>query len=279
MVHRGGVERADEAIQAAGWRRTRPDFRLTPLQTTGRYLPRSNPNSNTFATNPASGWNSSGGWRGWPMQAGHLGQTRSPAPSEGIRSGRWIRARMPSTFRSTVRGMHGTGCSGWSSIALLLQDPGLDWEATVSLARRTGVERPPAPGRSHRARLLGAGLPPALVPRPSEQTVVASLAPDAVRQVTRKPSQDEYSADWFRQTRYRTRLARGAKAKFSVLAPHLLSPEGWRMWPLPRPLVLPVLFRDAVSVALEKAPTPRKSERRGRDQRAGVYSRPAARGG
>jgi hypothetical protein len=230
LVHRGDVERADEAIQAAGWRRTRPDFRLTPLQTR-RYL-QIKPEFEYVRDQPRQRLELL--WRLEGLADAPAIWSNSVTCTLG---GDPVRTLDPGT-NALYLSQHGARHAWYRlfwlvDIALLLQDPGLDWEATVSLARRTGVERPLLQAGAIAHELLGAGLPPALVPRPSEQTVVASLARDAVRQITRKPSQDEYSADWFRQTRYRTRLARGAKAKFSVLAPHLLSPEGWRMWPLP----------------------------------------------
>jgi hypothetical protein len=230
LVRRGDVVRADGAIQVAGWRRTRPDFRLTPLQTR-RYL----------QIKPEFEY-----LRGQPSQRLELlwrleGLPDSPAiwsnAVTGTLGGDPLRTLDPSTntlYLSQHRARHAWYRLFWLvDIALLLEDPGLDWEATASVARDTGVERPLLQAGALAHDLLGAALPPALIPRPSERAAVASLVREAARQIARKPSRDEYSADWFRQTRHRTRLARGPRAKFSVLAPHLLSPEGWRMWPLP----------------------------------------------
>jgi hypothetical protein len=230
LVRRGDVERADEAIQAAGWRRTRPDFRLTPLQTR-RYLqlkPEFEYRREERAQRVELLWQLEG------LPESESIWTDATVCTVGGGPLRTLDPGSNALYLSQHGARHAWYRLFWLvDVALMVQDPAVDWEAAVSLARRTGVERPLLQAGALAHELFGAALPPALIPGPSERAVVASLVREAMRQIGRKPSGDEYSADWFRQAWYRTRLARFPRAKFSVLAPHLLSPEGWRMWPLP----------------------------------------------
>jgi hypothetical protein len=72
-----------------------------------------------------------------------------------------------------------------------------------------------------------------LKPRPGERSLVASLTAETRRQIARVPLKNEGTVEWFRQAAYRMRLQRKFAGKLAVMAPHLFSPESWRMLRLP----------------------------------------------
>lgn len=230
LVRPADALRADGVLQAAGLRRTRPDFSLTPRQ--ARAYLALKPEFEYHA--PAT-----------PLRVELLwrleGLPRSIDPFAGAvvcsPGGQPVRTLAPG-LEALYLFQHGAR-HGWFrlfwllDIALLLRAPGCDWTRVAEEARASGLERSLFQGAALARDLLGATVPPALAPSAREERAIAALARESCRQIARTPAEDEPFGEWLRQTVYRVRLQKSVRAKFAMMAPHLFSPLNWHTLPLP----------------------------------------------
>lgn len=232
FVRVADVTEADAALQAAGLRRTRPEFPLSPRQT--REFIRVKPEFEYVRQNPLMRVELLWRLEGLPpAEVENAWRTSVPA-----QLGAQPMRRLPPQLDALYVLQHGAR-HGWFRLfwlvdaALLFRDASLDWEHIMRTARAQRLERALQQAALLAADLLGVSPPPALLPRPAERPAIARLAAEAVRQIARDAAVHEGVAEWARQLRYRVALAATPRAKYAVLAPHLFSPESWRTWPLP----------------------------------------------
>jgi hypothetical protein len=229
FIRSADARAADTVVEAAGFNRSRPDFSLTPLQWE-KYL-KLKPEFEYLKS--ASGVRLELLWRleGLPVEAAWQGTMTRDLGGQPVRT-------LPPETDAIYLFQHG-GRHGWFrlfwlvDVAQLLRDPQLDWPAIMARARELGRERPLLQGARLVEELLGVPTPAALRPRAGEERTVDILAAEARRQISRDLPAHEGVGEWFRQAAYRMRLQKKWRAKFDVAAPHLFSPESWRMWPLP----------------------------------------------
>lgn len=220
------VARADTVLQAAGLRRTRPDFPLTPRQ--HREYLRVKPEFEYVRAHPPQRVELL-----WQLEGLH----RAPAWAPLALGGRPLRTlALPDHACYLLQ--HGARHAWFRlfwlvDIALLLERPGLDWAALLAEARAAGTDRAVWQGVALAVELLGAPRPAALAGPSPEPAVLAALVAEARRQLTRTPPPHEAFGEWARQLHYRTRLVRSGRAKLAVLAPHLFTPSNWAVWRLP----------------------------------------------
>lgn len=230
MVRPSDALRADAVLQEAGLRRTRPDFALTPRQAREflRVKPEFEYRRDTSAHRIELLWRLEG-----------LPGTESPWSNSVscVVGGHPLRTIAPD-LNAIYLCQHGAR-HGWFRLfwlvdaAVLLRDPNLDWDSVMTRARQLDLERALLQTASLSEELLDVPCPSALQPATDERANTFALCAEARRQITRDAAQHEDVGEWARQLSYRARLQKTARAKFFVLAPHLFSPESWRILPLP----------------------------------------------
>ena len=230
LIRPAEAEKADRIFQADGLRRTRPDFPLTPRQTE-KYL-RLKPEFEYVRASSTNRvellWRIEGIPATEPVWADAVPCTIGGRPWRTLPP----EINIPYLFQHGAR--HGWFRLFWLiDVAVLLRDPAIPWERIMARARELKMERSLLQGAVLAENLLGVALPPALRPAPAEEPAITALAAEAKRQIARDVARDEPAGEWFRQFSYRVRLQRGARAKFSMIEPHLFSPLNWHTLPLP----------------------------------------------
>jgi hypothetical protein len=229
FIRSADARAADAVVQAAGFNRSRPDFSLTPLQWE-KYL-KLKPEFEYLKSRGAVRLELLWRLEGLPVAAAWQGTMPRDLGGQIVRT-------LPPETDAVYLFQHGAR-HGWFrlfwlvDVAQLLRDPQVDWPAGMARARELGLERPLLQGAALVEELLGVPAPAALRPRAGEERMVTALATEARRQLIRDLPSHEGVGEWFRQAAYRVRLQKKWRAKFAVAAPHLFSPESWRMWPLP----------------------------------------------
>ncbi|MBX3736120.1 MAG: nucleotidyltransferase family protein [Candidatus Didemnitutus sp.] len=215
---------ADAALQAAGLRRTWPEFPLTPRQLSA--FVRAKPDFEYQLAHSDEPLRIELLWRLEGAPADHAVTTVSLA-------GRDVRT-LSLGDHALLLFQHGARHAWFRlfwlvDIARLLERDDLDWAALRLRACAAGSERALRQGVALAVELFGSPIPAALADAPASGRLLA----EARRQIVRTPRRNESIVEWMRQLRYRLRLARGASAKWRVLVPHLFTPGNWRVWRLP----------------------------------------------
>lgn len=233
LVRRRDAERADAVLQKdAGLRRTRPGFALTPRQTRA-YL-QVKPEFEYQRSAPAIRIELLWRLEGLPPAATDDAWARAVPAQIGGHPVRTLAPDVNALYLLQHGARHAWFRLFWLvDAALLLRDPAIDWRPLAGRARGLGVERSVLQGAALAQELLGVATPAALDPPARARATIAALAAEARRQIAREPQRDEPVGEWFRQTAYRLRLPRSARARLAVIAPHLFSPLNWQTWPLP----------------------------------------------
>lgn len=222
VVHPEHMERADAVLQAAGLRRTRPDFPLTAKQT--RAYRRLKPEFEYV--HERSGLRIELLWR----LEGLRNPDRAVALELAGRATRTLTLEDYAVYLSEHGARHAWFRLFWLvDLALLFDRRDVDWTSVLARARAGGSERALHQGAALAAELLGSAVPSVLASAPASTALLA----EARRQIVRSPRPNEPFNEWARQLRYRLRLARDPAAKWRVLAPHLLTPSNWQVWRLP----------------------------------------------
>lgn len=216
--------RADAVLRAAGLSRTWPGFALTPRQL--RAFVHAKPDFEYQLARPAEPLRIELLWR-------LEGVPAHPACTTVALAGREVRT-LALADHALLLFQHGARHAWFRlfwlvDIARLLQRDDLDWAELHARARAAGSERALRQGVALSAELFGSRIPAPLAETPAS----GELIREARRQIARAPRVNETLPEWTRQLRYRLRLARGARAKWRVLAPHLFTPANWRVWRLP----------------------------------------------
>lgn len=230
VVRPADVVAADALIQSGGLRRSRPDFPLTPRQTAAHL--RLKPEYEYVRATPPLRLELL-----WRLEGLPAVDALWPRLVKVEAAGRPWRT-LPPDANALYLFQHGAR-HGWFrlfwliDVALLMRAAEFDCASVMDHARRHGGLRALWQGAALCEQLLGVVPPPALRPPPPHRRLVAALAAEAVRQMTRPIETHESTAEWFRQARYRARVPDTRRAQLAMLAPHLSSPLNWRTLPLP----------------------------------------------
>lgn len=221
--------RADALMQAGGWRRTDPEFPLTPLQT--RKFLQLKPEFEYVRGNPPLRvelrWRMEGATDFDPIFARAIS---CPLGGQAMRT-------LPADLNVIYLLQHGAR-HGWFrmfwlvDIAFALRSPTFDASVTMETARQLDAERAVWQGMALLEELLGVVCPEPLRTPANESHRVAGLAADARWTATADQCELDSFRGWVRQLLYRVRLQKRLRGKLAVLTPHLFSPLNWGMWPL-----------------------------------------------
>lgn len=232
LIQPHDAEAADSLLQKYGLRRTRPDFQLTPRQFR-EYL-RIKPEFEYVQ--PGKRRRVELLWRaeGLPIVNEILPRAKV------VRLGDHAFLTLPPDLNALYLFQHGAR-HGWFrlfwlvDVALLLRSKAteMNWNDVLAQARFSGTERSLFQGAALVAELLGCSIPEPLQCDSKNRATVDSLGLAAKREIVRASTSAESTVLWARRVAYRVRLQNRLARKFRTLAPHLFSPESWRMWRLP----------------------------------------------
>jgi hypothetical protein len=222
--------RADALMQADGWRRTSPDFPLTPLQTK-RYLQLKPEFEYVHRTRPLRVE------LRWRLEGAMDFDTAFDQAVSWTLAGETFQT-LPAELNAVYLFEHGARHAWFRlfwlvDIATMIRHPSFNSSATLSTARQVKAERSVWQGVALAADLLGVVPPKALEIPAVGSAQVRQLATDARTIINAEPSELDSLRGWLRQLAYRIRLQKGFAAKVAMATPHLFSPLTWRMWPLP----------------------------------------------
>lgn len=229
VVRLADVSHGDALLQAAGLRRSRPDFPLTPRQTS-EYL-RLKPEYEYVREQPRLRLELL--WRLEGLPAVDELWSRTIMVEVAGRSMRTLPPDLNALYLFQHGARHGWFRLFWLiDVARLMQGTTVDWPSVIAQAAVTGGRRALLQGAALARDLLGVAVPAELSPRPNERRSVRRIVHEAQRQLARRNDR-ETTLEWFRQAAYRMHIQEGAKAKFAAAAPHLSSPLNWQTCPLP----------------------------------------------
>lgn len=226
----GRVAEADAWLRGQGWRRTKPDFELTPKQWSSYVKYR---HELGYVSGEDAGISVELHWRldGVTDLEACLARPRRV----------FLAGRETPTLddERNVRYLCRHGARhGWFRLFWLLdvarafQRPDVRWAEVLPQGAEDDCFRAVAQAARLVEELLGVPTPGGLLPAASkEDRVVRWLAAEARAQMTERRSQHRAVAVWLRQLRYRVRLEQGLG--WRAVAPHLHSPLNWKTLPLP----------------------------------------------
>jgi hypothetical protein len=226
VVAQAEVERADAVLQAKGYRRTEPDFVLTPRQQSAHlHFHRENE-----YLNPSSGFKLELKWRLYGPTGG-CGAEREWREVAGSRV-----ATLAPGANAIYLFAHGAR-HGWFrlfwlvDVALLLQDDGVDWAEAAENARRSGVRRSLLQGAVLARDLMGVPMPPALARLSREQGAsLGTLASRACGQISKEVRPGSSPAE---PIPYMMLLQEGWRSRWAILQGRFMYAKNWRILPLP----------------------------------------------
>jgi hypothetical protein len=230
LVHESDVGAADAALRRAGCRRIRPGFALSPRQ--DREYRRAHYEFSYTA--PGSGLEIELAWR-----LEELTPAAWTRPAASVHCHGRDYSVPPADLLAAYLCVHGAR-HGWCrlfwllDVALLFRREDLDWAAALALARAHGADAPALQAAQLAASLFAVAPPAVLQPaNPTEARRTASLAREALRQLSLRPVEETTTREWMRQLVYRLRLARDWPRRRELLRPHLLSLATWETVSLP----------------------------------------------
>ncbi len=231
LIRQSDAERADGLLRAAGFRRTQPDFPLTPLQ-----------QQKYFSVRHEFEYFSADGalrleimWRLVNHEHFHR-STVGEAPGEATLAGRRL-AVLPAETAALHLLLHGAD-HGWFrlfwllDIALLMQGGKLDWPRLLARAEATRLERVFWQSVLLARELLAVPLPAGL-PAPPQAPVLAQLVDDACRHMELTPDEIKTGAAHWWMAGYAWRLQPSWRVRLRALRPRVVNPADWQTLPLP----------------------------------------------
>lgn len=231
LIEQAHAERADQLLRAAGFRRTQPDFELTPLQR--RKYAGVRHEFEYFSADGSLRLEIM--WRLANHERFHRSTLGEP-PDQVTLAGRPV-AVLPAETAALHLLLHGAD-HGWFrlfwllDIALLMQRDSLDWGRLLERARATRLERVFWQALLLARELLGVPLPAGL-PAPPDEPVLRRLIADAYRHMELTTDQIKTgSAHWW-MTFYHWRLQPSWHIRLRALRPRVVNPADWKTLPLP----------------------------------------------
>lgn len=237
LIRQADIPMADRMLRAAGYRRTRPEFELSPLQLK-RHLRFESDFEYTQLTPPHRlhlAWRIEGaGDMGNPNIADNQCPIGNTAPSA-----------LASSINA-VFGFHLGAEQGWFRLcwlvdaALVLRTQHSNWGLLIEQSRIAGSHRPIMQGAHLAEELLNIQRPAPFRPKPSEERIIRALASEARRRISSAQGLDSSVLDSIRGAMYRWHLASTLEAKFRICNQNLPiaecsrifeAPEGWFFLP------------------------------------------------
>jgi len=230
LIRPADAARADALIQADGWRRTNPDFPLTPLQTR-KYL-QLKPEFEYVHQDR-------------PLRLELRWRLESPTDFDSLfthaislpLAGATVRT-LPAAANAVYLFEHGARHAWFRlfwlvDIAQMLRLPGFDATAVAAVASQGDAERAVWQGAALASELLHVVAPVPLRAPVAGSRRVGRLLADARTFMVAPPEELDSVRGWQQQLFYRMRLEKSFAGKLAVAKPHLFSPLSWRTWPLP----------------------------------------------
>lgn len=232
LVPSSELAKADAILRNTGWRRTEPDFDLTPRQ--WREYQRL---VHEFEyVNDRTQMRLEIAWRLEGMGEQSIDELLVMAKTE--RFGGVPIARLPSEVEFVYLFSHGARHAWFRlfwlvDIALLFLRREMDWPALMSVARERRVELSVWQGAVLAETVFHIPIP-AAARVPAGQTARGNqLAATALGLMVAHVAQRPSTVDLFRQAGYLWQLRPGWKSKVAIVRPRLNSPDGWKMLRLP----------------------------------------------
>lgn len=231
LIPQADAERADGLLRAAGFRRTQPDFELTPLQLRKYFTVRHE--FEYFSADGALRLEIM--WRLVNHEHFHR-STLGEAPGEAVIGGRRI-AVLPAETAALHLLLHGAD-HGWFrlfwllDIALLMQAGKLDWPRLLARAEAVRLERVFWQSVRLAQELLAVALPAGL-PAPPQAPVITRLVDDACRHIELTPEEIKTGAAHGWMAAYAWRLQPSWRVRVRLLRPRVVNPADWQTLPLP----------------------------------------------
>lgn len=230
LIRLRDVDRADRTLRADGLLRTNPSFALTPRQQ--RCFIQNKHEFEYFRRGSAIRIELLWALEGLPVDDTLWAAATPEATPDPLT--RTLPTQLDTLYVLRHGARHGWFRLFWLvDAALLLQTRDCDWQACIATARRLDLALPLLQAAELARELLDVPTPPALATQPAERGRVAALVAEAKRQIARQPLAHEGVREWARQLRYRVSLQQTLRSRWTVLAPHIHSPESWRAVPLP----------------------------------------------
>ncbi|MEN9575091.1 MAG: hypothetical protein RL514_2946 [Verrucomicrobiota bacterium] len=226
------VPRADAALREAGYRRAYPGFELTPFQWR-KFLDLHHEVSLLHAQR---GITVELQWRLEGLQDASfdaLWQDRVPVELAG-RSLMTLPAEMGALYLFAHGAKHGWLALCWLlDVALLLQDARVAKAGWWPTAQRLQLTQPLLQGVALAASLLNVPLPVELAGERARLQSVEGLLGEAGRRMAKARANEPSVGATLRDTVYQFRLQESWRGRLALVQPRLLSPENWKLFPLP----------------------------------------------
>ncbi|MFA6545962.1 MAG: nucleotidyltransferase family protein, partial [Limisphaerales bacterium] len=225
------ARRADALLRSAGYRRSQPDFELTPLQLRKYFTVR-----HEFEYFRADGsLRLEIMWRLVNHERFHRSTLGEP-PDHVALAGRSM-AVLPADTAALHLLLHGAD-HGWFrlfwllDIALLMQGERLDWKRLLERAGTVQLDRVFWQSLLLARELLGVALPAGL-PSPPCEPVIRRLVEDAFRHMELTPDEIKTGAAHLWMTFYHWRLQPSWRVRLRALRPRFVNPADWKTLRLP----------------------------------------------
>lgn len=231
VIHPHSAAKADSLLHSLGFRRTTPDFELTPRQW-DQYLIIKYEFGYQSTNHPEL--NIEIKWRleGIENLAAILDRPHHTLIGE------YSIPTLPPAINFRYLCHHGAR-HGWArlfwlvDVARLIQENSITWSDVLPRSEAEPSYRPVAQAVGLVRQLFDLAPPQGLLPSPaSSDATIAWLQAQAIRQMSLEASELSSTSEWLRQLRYRTRLEPGRQGIVSALRPHIHSPLNWKTLPL-----------------------------------------------
>lgn len=231
LIDRAHAVQADAVLRATGFRRTQPDFELTPLQQQKYSIVRHE--FGYFSADNSLRLEIM--WR--LVNHEHFHRSTASEMPEQVTVGGLTVAVLPAETAALHLLLHGAD-HGWFrlfwllDIALLMQNNRLDWAGLLARAEATKLERVFWQGVLLAHELLGVPLPAAL-PTPPGHPAIKRLVNDAYHHMELTPDQITTGAAHWWMAGYVWRLQSSWRMRLRAWLPRVINPADWRTLPLP----------------------------------------------
>ena len=226
------VPRADAALREAGYRRAYPGFELTPF----RWRKFLDLHHEVSLLHAQRGVTVELQWRleGLPDTSfDALWQARVPVALAG-RGLMTLPEELGALYLFTHGAKHGWLALCWLlDVALLLQDARVAKAGWWPAAQRLQLTQPLLQGAALVARLLNVPLPTELANELARDHRMNGLVGEALRRMAKDRANEPGVGATLRDTAYQFRLQEGWRGRLGLVQPRLLSPENWKLFPLP----------------------------------------------
>lgn len=229
------VPLADTVLREAGYRRACPAFELTPFQWR-KFL---DLHHEVSLFHVQRGVTVELQWRLEGLSDvsfDALWQTRVPVALAG-RSLMTLPEELGALYLFAHGAKHGWLALCWLlDVAVLLQDPRVAKAGWWPAAQRLRLTRPLLQGAALAASLLNVPLPAELANELAREHSMDGLVGESLRRMAKARAIESGVGSTLRDTVYQFRLQESWRGRLGLVRPRLLSPENWKLLPLPEKL-------------------------------------------